>query len=145
MDGHELAVYALLGLALLGSGSAHARITRAMKATPPRPDRRRMTKSEIMALAEMVGFPDSNLAAAIALAESNAPATHPPTGNPEAIGDGGLSFGLWQIYTRVHPEYSQAELFDPLKNAKAAFKISEGGKNWRPWSTYRHGQYKAFL
>lgn len=126
----------LLGLALLGSSSAHARITRAMK-PPPLPNRRHMTKSEIQSLAEMVGFPDSNLAAAIALAES--------AGDPEAIGDGGFSFGLWQIFTKVHPQYTKAELFDPLKNAHAAFHISERGTNWRPWSAFRNGKYKAFL
>jgi hypothetical protein len=35
-------------------------------------------------------------------------------------------------------------LFDPLTNAKVAFALSKGGKDWKPWSMYTNGGYKKF-
>jgi hypothetical protein len=29
------------------------------------------------------------------------------------------------------------DLFDPLTNAKIAFKMSNGGKDWSAWTTYK--------
>jgi len=138
MDSTEVALYVLIGIALLGSGASIAH-GRALRKDMERhgPPRQKMSKDEIRQLAEMVGFLDSNIAAAVALAESG--------GNPKAVGDNGLSIGLWQIYTKAHPQYARADLFDPLKNAHAALAISDGGKNWRPWTTFRNGAYKAYL
>jgi hypothetical protein len=39
---------------------------------------------------------------------------------------------------------SNDDLFDPLTNAKIAFKMSHGGTNWGPWSTYKSGAYKDY-
>lgn len=88
-------------------------------------------------LAAKVGFPDPDLAAAVALAESG--------GNALAVGDFGRSFGLWQIHTPAHPEYSGQSLFDPDYNAHAALAISKQGADWSPWTTFRNGAYKRFL
>jgi hypothetical protein len=68
------------------------------------------------------------IAAAIALAESG--------GNPSAPGDGGTSIGLWQVHMPDHPQYSEAQLLDPLGNARAAVQISNGGTDWMPWTSY---------
>lgn len=72
-------------------------------------------------------------AVAIAIAESG--------GNPQAVSplnsNGTRDYGLWQINS-VH----RSSGFDTTLglsaeyNAKWAYKISSGGKNWRPWSTY---------
>ena len=86
-----------------------------------------LTLSDLQQLAQDTGFPDPGLAAAIAKAESG--------GNPSAIGDAGNSIGLWQIDTLYHSQYSKSDLTDPNFNAQAAFAISSGGTNWRPWST----------
>lgn len=50
-----------------------------------------------------------------------------------AVGDGGWSGGLFQIYTKVHTEYTVAELKNPVLNAQVARRlfVEEG---WRPWT-----------
>jgi cell wall-associated NlpC family hydrolase len=53
--------------------------------------------------------------------------------------------GLWQINDRAHPDVTDAMAFDPLKNAQAAYRISGGGTNFKPWVTYNSGAYKKFL
>jgi hypothetical protein len=101
---------------------------------------KRMKKGEIVALAQNIGFPDPNLAAAIAIAESG--------GYPGAINNeprGGQSVGLWQIYLKVHTQYDKATMRDPIANAKAAYKISAKGTNWKPWSTFKTGAYRKYL
>jgi hypothetical protein len=57
-------------------------------------------------------------------------------GRPEAIGDGGQSFGLWQVYRPAHPQYAASWLLDPNNNAVAALAISSNGRNWNPWCTW---------
>ena len=97
-----------------------------------------MNLAQLQALAASVGFPDPALAAAVAMAESG--------GNPQAIGDLtlGRSIGLWQINLAAHPQYDEASLFDPTTNAQAAFSISAGGSNWKPWTTYNTGAYEQY-
>lgn len=89
------------------------------------------------------------LAAAIALAESGGnPAAH--NGNS---GTGDDSWGLWQINMigSLGPARrsqfglsSNAQLADPGTNARAAVAISQGGKNFTPWTTYTSGAYRRF-
>lgn len=89
-------------------------------------------------------------ARAIVLAESGGRAT---AHNPNAS-TGDNSYGLFQINMlgAMGPERrrqfglrSNEELFDPVKNARIAFQMSRGGKDWSPWSTYKSGAYKQFL
>ena len=40
---------------------------------------------------------------------------------------------------------SNSDLFNPIKNAKIAYHMSNGGKNWSAWSAYRSGAYKLRL
>lgn len=96
-----------------------------------------LTRQAVLAIATRAGFPDPKLASAIAFAESG--------GFPGAKKQSSreLSIGLWQINTKVHP-YSVADMKDPHKNAAAAFQISRGGTNWRPWSAYTNGRYRQF-
>jgi hypothetical protein len=96
-----------------------------------------LTRSALLALAKAAGFPDPKLAAAIALAESGGATGAIVRSSKE------YSVGLWQINTRVHP-YTVDDMKDPQKNAAAAFKISHGGTNWKPWSAYNNGRYKIF-
>lgn len=95
------------------------------------------TREALLAIAQNAGFPDPKLAAAIALAESG--------GVVHAIRRSARenSVGLWQINTLVQP-YSVANMRDPLKNARAAFEISKGGTNWRPWTTFTNGRYRQY-
>lgn len=95
-----------------------------------------MTLAQLQLLALAVGFADPALAAAVAMAESG--------GNPDALGDGGASVGLWQIDTAYHPELDAERLRDPAFNARAAYAISTGGRDFSPWSTFTSGAYRAF-
>jgi hypothetical protein len=91
-----------------------------------------MTVAQLQDLAASVGFPPDVVptAAAIAKAESG--------GYPDAYNTEG-SWGLWQVNLPNHPEYAgdPSALYDPTTNARAALKISRGGTDFSPWTTYR--------
>lgn len=99
---------------------------------------KQLTRQAVLAIATQAGFPEPKLAAAIALAESG--------GVPGAImrSSREYSVGLWQINTMVHP-YSVDAMKDPIKNAAAAMQISNGGRNWRPWSAFTNNGYRKYL
>lgn len=95
------------------------------------------TKQALIQLAARHGFPDPQLAAAIALAESG--------GVPGALGDGRTSVGLWQIHLPSWPQFDHEHMLNPEDNANAAFRISKRGTDWTPWTTYRTGAYRKWL
>lgn len=101
-----------------------------------------LTAAEIGAYASQAGFKGDALswAIAIALAESG--------GNTQAVGknsDGSRDRGLWQFNSRWHPEISDAEAFNPGTAAKAAYRVSSGGKSWSQWATYKSGAARRQL
>jgi lysozyme-like protein len=110
-----------------------------------------MNPVEVGAVAYDAGIRDTTdlaTAIAIAMAESG--------GNPRAHNTRppDNSYGLWQInmYGNLGPQRraqfgiaSDDALFDPMTNAKAMMAISGGGKNWKPWSTYKGARYYIFL
>jgi cell wall-associated NlpC family hydrolase len=75
---------------------------------------------------------------AIALAESG--------GNGGAHNASGEdSRGLWQINMDAHASWAgQLDLYDPLDNAQAAYRISIGGADISPWTT-AHGPDAPYL
>jgi len=91
-----------------------------------------------------------DIAYAVAMAESSGNAR---AHNPNA-GTGDNSYGLFQINMlgsmgparrKQFGLSSNDDLFDPLTNAKVAFRMSNGGKNWGPWSTYNSGAYQQYM
>lgn len=103
----------------------------------PAPTRAQLALSDVQiaAVAQKAGFKGDGLiwAVAVAIAESG--------GRPDAVNTNSDQWssrdrGLWQINDHWHPEVSDAAAFNPAKCAKAAFKISARGTNWRPWSTF---------
>lgn len=90
----------------------------------------------VLTIAQLAGFPDPKLAAAIAMAESGGWTNNINSNARE------YSVGLWQINTKVHP-YTPADMADPMKNAAAAFQISRGGTYWKPWSVFTQNKYQA--
>lgn len=97
---------------------------------------------QIAQYAKSAGFSGNNLitAIAVALAES--------TGSTTALNPHTKCAGLWQIHPvhkKSHPTWTQSWLYQPGNNAKAAFVISSGGKNWRPWEAFTNGAYKRHL
>lgn len=49
--------------------------------------------------------------------------------------DGSRDRGIWQINDKAHPECSDACAFDPQCATRYAGKISNWGRNWKPWSS----------
>jgi hypothetical protein len=107
--------------------------------------------ASLMDILKQAGFRGDGLkmAYAIAMAESG--------GNRRAhngnAGTGDNSYGLFQINMlggmgperrRQYGLSSNDSLFDALTNARVAFKMSNGGKNWKPWSTYGTGAYQQY-
>ena len=93
---------------------------------------------------------DLRTAWAIAMAESGG---RPTAHNPNAS-TGDNSYGLFQINMlgglgpsrlRQYGLSSNEDLFDPSTNASVAFRMSGGGRNWSPWSTFKNGAYKQYL
>lgn len=108
--------------------------------------------TSMKSLLQQVGFTGQGLriAMAVAYAESK--------GNAKAFNDnrstGDLSYGLFQInmIDNLGPDRrkryklnSNEDLFNPVINATVAFKMSKGGEDWSPWSTYKSGAYRSYL
>jgi len=114
-----------------------------------------MNLAEITSLAASTGLRGEQLATAVAIAGwQGSPHPAESGGNPAAVGDLGLvdgkwgpSIGLWQVRSLhadrgTRRERDQDALRDPAFNARAMYKISSGGSNWRPWSVYKNGIYE---
>lgn len=103
--------------------------------------------SELLSVLRSVGFEGYSLkmAWAVVMKES----TRRPFAHNDNASTGDNSYGLFQINMRggMGPERrekfgleSNEDLFDPITNAKIAFRISDGGKNWSAWTTYKKAQ-----
>lgn len=85
-------------------------------------------------------------AVAVAMAESSCNPSAVGTNGPTAgCPNGSRDRGLWQINHCYHPDVSDTCAFDAQCNANAAYRISSGGSNWQPWSTYNNGAYRNYL
>ena len=50
-----------------------------------------------------------------------------------SVGDAGER-GLFQIHPVHFGWVNESRLFEPLYNARIAFRLSHGGRDWSPWS-----------
>lgn len=111
-----------------------------------------MPANKLLDLLYQAGFRGQglNIAYAVAMAESSGNAR---AHNPNAA-TGDNSYGLFQINMLggMGPARRQAyglssndDLFDPLTNAKVAYKMSRGGTKWTDWSTYNHNDYQKYM
>lgn len=95
---------------------------------------------DIYRFARLAGFsPDqATTMTAIALAESG--------GKSDALNPRGeMSRGLWQINGAAHAGFNNDALFDPLENAKAAYRVSRGGSDVSPWTTTHNRPSAKYL
>lgn len=110
-----------------------------------------LSLAQLKWVAMQAGFSSgaASVMAAIAMAESSG---RPTAHNPNAS-TGDNSYGLWQINMigNMGPERrrlfgipSNEALFDPLTNAKAAFRIYQS-QGLRAWSVYSSGRYRQYL
>lgn len=97
-----------------------------------------MSDAELISILKQAGFSGYGLkyAWAVAVKES--------TKRPMAYNNSSDCYGLFQINmsgslgTNRVEKYnlnSEKDLFDPFTNAKIAYQMSNGGKNWSAWST----------
>lgn len=101
-----------------------------------------LSARDLFVIARNAGFSQSAAitAGAVALAESggNQNATHRNT-------NGSTDYGLWQINS-IHSDVLRGHQWqNPSENAKMAYVISSGGRNWLPWTTYKSGRYRAYV
>ena len=114
------------------------------------------SKAGLIKLLQRAGFKGKSLetAFAVVLAESR--------GNARDYNPRGLdkSYGLFQINMNNDDPRSPnmgikrlkqfglknySELYNPDVNARAAYQVSNGGKWWKPWSTYNDGTFLKYL
>jgi hypothetical protein len=111
-----------------------------------------LTDKQLVELLKAVGFTGGALktAWAVVKAESN--------GRPFAfngnVDTGDSSYGIFQINMigMLGPDRrdkfdlnSNAELFNPVKNAEIAFHMTDGGNNWSSWKDAKPFRYQKWL
>ena len=109
------------------------------------------SNSSLVSTLKAAGFTGKGLqvAYAVAMAESGGRATD--HNNNASTGDD--SYGLFQVNLfkslrgriQQYGLHGASDLYDPLTNAKVAYKMSAGGHYWAPWSTYKSGAYKKYM
>lgn len=115
---------------------------------------KKLTAEQVAQYAYQAGFRGEALITAVAISHAETAAAPFDTA---ARGDVGLetdkwgaSIGLWQIRSlradmNTGRTRDEAANLDPATNARHAYTISNGGTNFKPWSTYNGGQYKQYL
>jgi len=86
------------------------------------------------------------LAVAVGMAESGGnPIARNPNQPTPGCPAGSLDRGAWQLNSCYHPEVGDACADDLACAAEATYRISAGGSDWREWTTYTSGAYRAQL
>lgn len=84
--------------------------------------------------------PQIVVAIAVAMAESGC--------NPGAVNvnsGGSEDRGLWQLNSVYHSEVSNACAFQIQCAANAAWKVSDHGADWNPWSAFANGSWRSHV
>ncbi len=102
---------------------------------------RQLSLGEMTSLAKQAGFDDKTapLMAAIAMGESHGWTN---AHNPKHPDD---SYGITQINALAHGPVAKEAYNNPLRAMELAYKISNGGTNFRPWTVYTSGDYRKYL
>lgn len=90
-------------------------------------------------------FRGESLATAIAIAKAESEFEAHSYLNNVPLGGKGLDRGLWQINSHYHSEVSDAVAYDPAGAARETYRISKGGTDWSPWTTFDTGAYRNHL
>ena len=136
-----------------GSGQQGQQGQQNQQGSAPLPTGGTLDAKQIVQVARAAGIPEKDipLMTAIALAESGGKSGAHNTTYPDN------SYGLWQINMLDEPGYmlgeerrklfglkSNDELFNPVKNAKAAYAILKQ-QGFGAWSVYTSGSYEQYL
>ncbi len=106
-----------------------------------------LSNEQIRQVLRQAGWPEFliPIMAAIGLGESNGDPTitrYRRAGQGQRLPE--ASIGLFQINLLAHPEYSAANLTDPVNNARAALQIYQQ-QGLRAWGSYTDGRYRQYL
>lgn len=103
-----------------------------------------LTRQQVVDFASRAGFSGTarDIIVAIAAAESGFK-TNARNVNTDA--NRTVDRGILQINNYWHPEVSDACADDPACAFQAGYRISSGGRNFQPWSTYTNGAYRRYL
>jgi Lysozyme like domain len=93
--------------------------------------------------AQQAGFSGQSLTTVLAIANAES-GLNPLAKNCNNPG-GTCDRGILQINNYWHPEVSDACAYNPLCAFQQAFRISNNGRDFTPWTTYTNGTYKQFL
>ncbi len=114
----------------------------------------RLTNNELRTVLLNVGFKQNQLRIAMAVARAES------GWRPLALNwsKKDHSYGIYQVnmigktgrkrlqaYQEQYGIRSPEDLYDPVVNAKIAYAISNGGKNWKAWGAYTNGSYRQYL
>lgn len=107
---------------------------------------------DLVKLLQAVGFTGNGLRTAWAVAKSESNGQPIRYNGNRKTGDS--SFGLFQInmISQLGPDRRErynlkynAELLNPVKNAEIAYKMTQGGKNWKAWKYAKTPAVKKWL
>ena len=101
-----------------------------------------MTPQEAMLNAQEAGFNGQSASTIVAIAQAESGL------NPNARGintSGSVDRGILQINNVYHPEVSDYCAYNPQCAFQQAYRISNAGTNFTPWTTYNSGAYRQYL
>lgn len=98
------------------------------------------------------GFAGENLKIMVAVGGAETGGTWNPKAHNAVPPDDSYGVGQVNMLGKLGPERrakfglkSNADLYDPVVNARACWEISSHGSNFKPWSTYADGKYKKYM
>lgn len=104
----------------------------------------KLSPQQIAGYAKAAGFPDNELATAVAVAFAESGGE--PTSTNRANRNGSVDYGLWQINSVHGPLLATGDKFNPADNARMAYTVWKGaGGKWTPWSAYNNQRYRAYI
>lgn len=116
-------------------------------------EKKMLSDAELIELLYNAGFRSDRLKTAFAVAKAES-SGRPKAYNPPSNKTGDDSYGIFQINMigKLGPDRRERyglerdeDLFDPERNARVAFEMSNKGKDWGAWTTYTGGKYKQFM
>ncbi len=82
------------------------------------------------------GWPEYELGNALGIVAHEDPSGNPAQPSGYNVFGTEDSWGLFQINRKAHPQYSVAQLIDPVFNASVAYQLYQAaGNTYRDWST----------
>jgi hypothetical protein len=104
-----------------------------------------LTYNAVANLAKNAGITCSYERIAIAVAVAKAESGFDIQARNTAGNAHGVDRGLWQINSYWHPDVTNTCAYSASCNARAMYRISSRGTNWKPWWTYVNGKHWPYM